>query len=93
MRVPSLLAGRPDDGNVDAHGIQAFYTGLVARAAENMDVNVDVVATISCASALCRCRTSPGAIGLEHNRAEAIPARADENMLKELNLREFLSIG
>jgi histidine phosphotransferase ChpT len=37
--IPSLLAGRPDDGGVDAHGIQAFYTGLVARAAA-MDISV-----------------------------------------------------
>jgi histidine phosphotransferase ChpT len=38
--VPNLLAGQPEEGNVDAHGIQAFYTGLVARAA-GMDVNVE----------------------------------------------------
>lgn len=30
--VPSLLAGKPEGDSVDAHGIQAFYTGLVARA-------------------------------------------------------------
>lgn len=29
--VPGLLAGNPEGGNVDAHGIQAYYTGLVAR--------------------------------------------------------------
>jgi histidine phosphotransferase ChpT len=37
-RIPThaedLIAGQSPDGNVDAHGIQAFYTGLVARAAE-----------------------------------------------------------
>ncbi|MFC7396326.1 histidine phosphotransferase ChpT [Chelatococcus sp. GCM10030263] len=37
-RIPThaedLIAGRSHDGNVDAHGIQAFYTGLVAKAAE-----------------------------------------------------------
>ena len=37
-RIPThaedLIAGHSPDGNVDAHGIQAFYTGLVARAAE-----------------------------------------------------------
>ena len=36
-RVPphaeELLAGSPDSGTVDAHGIQAYYAGLVARAA------------------------------------------------------------
>ena len=30
--VPALLERAPDGGNVDAHGIQAFYTGLVAHA-------------------------------------------------------------
>ena len=36
-RVPShaeaLLAGSPEGGTVDAHGIQVFYAGMVARAA------------------------------------------------------------
>ena len=36
-RIPAhaenLLAGNPDGGAVDAHGILAFYAGLVARAA------------------------------------------------------------
>jgi histidine phosphotransferase ChpT len=38
--VPALLSGAPD-GGVDAHGIQAFYTGLVARAC-NMELQVGV---------------------------------------------------
>jgi histidine phosphotransferase ChpT len=29
--VPALLAGAPQSGVVDAHGIQPFYTGLLAR--------------------------------------------------------------
>jgi histidine phosphotransferase ChpT len=29
--VPPLLAGSPESGTVDAHGIQAFYAGLLAR--------------------------------------------------------------
>ena len=29
--VPELLKGEPEGGSVDAHGIQAYYTGLVAR--------------------------------------------------------------
>lgn len=37
--VPHLLAGTPDQNSVDAHGIQAFYTGLVAKAA-NMSLNI-----------------------------------------------------
>jgi histidine phosphotransferase ChpT len=31
--VEALLAGTPESGAVDAHGIQPYYTGLVARAA------------------------------------------------------------
>lgn len=29
--VPTLIDGKPENGSVDAHGIQAYYTGLVAR--------------------------------------------------------------
>ena len=39
--VPALLAGAPENGHVDAHGIQAFYAGLVARDS-NMQIDVDV---------------------------------------------------
>ncbi|NDA46141.1 MAG: histidine phosphotransferase [Alphaproteobacteria bacterium] len=39
--VPALLAGTPDNGHVDAHGIQAFYAGLVARDSK-MQIEVDV---------------------------------------------------
>ncbi|HEY7385604.1 MAG TPA: histidine phosphotransferase family protein [Beijerinckiaceae bacterium] len=31
--VEALLAGTPESGTVDAHAIQPFYTGMVARAA------------------------------------------------------------
>ncbi|MGO9673492.1 MAG: histidine phosphotransferase ChpT [Methylocella sp.] len=37
--VPALLAGAPEHHSVDAHAIQPFYTGLVARAA-NMTLHV-----------------------------------------------------
>ncbi|MCP8940930.1 histidine phosphotransferase family protein [Alsobacter sp. SYSU M60028] len=37
--VPGLLAGSPDSGTVDAHGIQPYYTGLIARAA-GLDVSL-----------------------------------------------------
>jgi histidine phosphotransferase ChpT len=30
--VPALLAGNPENGAVDAHAIQPFYTGLLGRA-------------------------------------------------------------
>lgn len=32
--VEASLAGMPEGGTVDAHGIQPFYTGMVARAAD-----------------------------------------------------------
>jgi histidine phosphotransferase ChpT len=38
--IPLLLQGEPESGSVDAHGIQAFYTGLVARAAR-LDVRAE----------------------------------------------------
>lgn len=38
--VPALLAGTPENDNVDAHGIQAFYAGLVARASQ-MNVSIE----------------------------------------------------
>ena len=41
--VQSLVAGAPETESVDAHGIQAFYTGLVARAS-NMEVRIDATA-------------------------------------------------
>jgi histidine phosphotransferase ChpT len=44
-RIPphseALLAGNPDGGTVDAHGIQVFYAGLIARAAE-MSVGLSI---------------------------------------------------
>ncbi len=44
-RIPThsenLLAGRTENGTIDAHGIQVFYTGLIARAA-NMSVSLQL---------------------------------------------------
>ncbi len=37
VHVEALIAGAPESGTVDAHAIQPFYTGLIARAA-GMDV-------------------------------------------------------
>lgn len=31
QNIPGMLAGRPESGAVDAHGIQSYYAGLVAR--------------------------------------------------------------
>ena len=39
--VPALLRGEPESGTVDAHAIQPFYTGLIARAAK-MDVSLSI---------------------------------------------------
>lgn len=39
--VPALLRGEPEGGSVDAHAIQPFYTGLIARAAK-MDVSLSI---------------------------------------------------
>ena len=39
--VPDLLAGTPENGSVDAHGIQPFYAGLVARES-GMSVGVEI---------------------------------------------------
>lgn len=38
--VPQLLNGEPENGSVDAHGIQAYYTGLVARESK-MDISIE----------------------------------------------------
>ena len=43
--VPLLLAGTPEGGSVDAHGIQAYYTGLVAR---EIDFSVDLATAPEC---------------------------------------------
>lgn len=39
--VPALLRGEPESGAVDAHAIQPFYTGLIARVAK-MDVSLSI---------------------------------------------------
>lgn len=49
--VPQLLAGTPDNNQVDAQGIQPFYTGLVARAAKlalTITAGPDVVRIEAC---------------------------------------------
>jgi histidine phosphotransferase ChpT len=39
--IAALIAGEPESGSVDAHTIQAYYTGLVGRSC-NLDVAVAV---------------------------------------------------
>jgi histidine phosphotransferase ChpT len=38
--IAALIAGNPENGSVDAHSIQAFYTGLVGRSC-GLDVTVE----------------------------------------------------
>jgi histidine phosphotransferase ChpT len=40
--VSPLLAGEPESGSVDAHGVQAYYAGLVARAS-GLDVRAQTL--------------------------------------------------
>jgi histidine phosphotransferase ChpT len=39
--VPALMAGEPRTEHVDAHGVQAFYTGLIAREC-SMDIEARI---------------------------------------------------
>jgi len=45
LRIPNgvveLVAGQPEDGRVDAHVIQPFYTGLIARES-GMTVSIEM---------------------------------------------------
>ncbi len=48
--VQQSLAGEPENGTVDAHGIQPFYTGMIARAGQmviDISIEDDVVKIIS----------------------------------------------
>jgi histidine phosphotransferase ChpT len=48
--VEASLAGTPENGAVDAHGIQPFYTGMIARVADmgvTMAIEGEVVKIIS----------------------------------------------
>jgi histidine phosphotransferase ChpT len=49
--VEQSIAGQPENGTVDAHGIQPFYAGMIARAADmaiEISIVEDVVKIISC---------------------------------------------
>ena len=56
--VEELLAGSPESGTVDAHGIQAYYAGLVARAA-GMRVSIALEGDAVKITALTEAVTSP----------------------------------
>jgi len=48
--VEQSIAGEPENGTVDAHGIQPFYAGMIARAADMeiaISIDEDVVRIIS----------------------------------------------
>ncbi|HLH12877.1 MAG TPA: histidine phosphotransferase family protein [Methylovirgula sp.] len=53
--VPQLLAGAPENNQVDAQGIQAFYTGLVARAAK-------LALTVAASPDMVRIEACPAAV-------------------------------
>ena len=56
--VEELLAGSPESGTVDAHGIQAYYAGLVARAA-GMKVSIALEGDAVKITALMEPATTP----------------------------------
>ena len=65
-RIPphaeGLLAGAPESGTVDAHGIQAFYAGMIARAAGmqvTMSIEGDEVTTRAVLAALAESAAAP----------------------------------
>jgi histidine phosphotransferase ChpT len=49
--VEASLAGSPENGSVDAHGIQPFYAGMIARASEMSVAMVLVEDTVTITSA------------------------------------------
>ncbi len=53
--VPQLLAGAPENNQVAAQGIQAFYTGLVARAAK-------LALTVAASPDMVRIEACPAAV-------------------------------
>ncbi len=62
--VSPLLAGEPESGTVDAHGVQAYYTGLVARAS-NLNVKAETLEASVVVSAI------PGPVSAAAPVAEA----------------------
>jgi len=50
--IAALIAGTPEGGAVDAHSIQAYYTGLVGRAC-----GLDLTVTIESESVILQART------------------------------------
>jgi len=62
--VSPLLAGEPESGTVDAHGVQAYYTGLVARAS-NLNVKAETLEASVVVSAI------PGSVSAAAPVAEA----------------------
>jgi histidine phosphotransferase ChpT len=52
--VEELLAGAPESGTVDAHGIQSYYAGMIARAAGmkvSLSLDGDAVRIVAAADA------------------------------------------
>jgi histidine phosphotransferase ChpT len=62
--VPALLAGHPENGVVDAHGIQPFYTGLLARSsalAVTIEAEGDAIIVAARPAAAAMASTTPPA--------------------------------
>ncbi|MGE3247559.1 MAG: histidine phosphotransferase ChpT [Beijerinckiaceae bacterium] len=65
--VDTLLRGEAEGGTIDAHGIQAYYTGLVARAC-GMDIAI---------------QASPEQMSIAANPVAATDAKTDAESLEE----------
>ena len=60
--VPALLAGEPENGIVDAHGIQPFYTGLLGRTsglAVTIEADGDAIVVAARPAAVAFAGTAP----------------------------------
>jgi histidine phosphotransferase ChpT len=55
--ISSLIAGNPETGSVDAHSIQAFYTGLVGRSC-----GLEVTVTAEAESVVLTARAGAGSV-------------------------------
>ncbi|MDB5473199.1 MAG: histidine phosphotransferase [Devosia sp.] len=56
-----LLSGMPEEGSVDARGIQPFYTGLLARMTD-MDINIGIEAAVFYLTAVPKVIAQPGEV-------------------------------
>ncbi|MDV3253106.1 histidine phosphotransferase [Devosia sp. BK] len=73
--VPSgsagLLSGMPDEGSVDARGIQPFYTGLLARMTD-MELDIGIEQDVFFFTALPKSKDAVEASAAEETKAEDV---------------------